>query len=110
MGEGYAPRLHDDLAAMLDKLTAWLAATGQAAGDASGDIPAAVADRPLCDQAELATINGVSQRTIRKMDAAGELPPSTVQRGKRMYQRAEVLRWIAADRPSREEWEARGRK
>lgn len=72
------------------------------------DPPAAPAGPPLVVGArELAALLRVGLRTVRAMDAGGRLPkPVRIGHSVR-WSLEEIKRWLAADAPNRDEWEAR---
>ena len=49
---------------------------------------------------------GLSVRTIRSMDAAGQLPRPIRLNGSVRWRVSELRAWLAAGAPSREAWEA----
>ncbi|MBM4069181.1 MAG: hypothetical protein FJ271_09590 [Planctomycetes bacterium] len=59
----------------------------------------------LFGAAELARLTGRSVRSIWRDHAAGRLPRPVRLGGAVRWRRDEVIAWIAADCPTREEWE-----
>ena len=68
--------------------------------------PAPPALEPLAVGArDLARILGISEATLWRWDAGGELGPGGVKkRGRRLWCVAEVKEWVAAGMPSRDAW------
>lgn len=54
---------------------------------------------------EVAGMLGVSERTVRRLDAAGKLPRAARIGGNVRWRAAEVERWVAAGCPPRLAWE-----
>jgi predicted DNA-binding transcriptional regulator AlpA len=63
-------------------------------------------DKLLIDMAELARLTSLSVRTLRRMDAARDIP-GRVAVGRRVLFQTEVIReWVRAGLPGREHWAA----
>ncbi len=99
----------DRLIAAVERLTALAETLAARADPEPATIPLPEPGAQLIDQAELAEILKVKLRTVRRMEARGELPPSGLSGRKRTYCRDEINRWLRAGRPKRDEWVARGR-
>ena len=68
--------------------------------------PAPAGDKLLIDTAELARLTSLSKRTIRRMDAARDIP-GRVTAGRRVLYQSDIIRqWVKAGLPGRAEWEA----
>ena len=68
------------------------------------------ADRFLVDVAGLAHLTSLSVRTLRRMDAARDIP-GRVAVGRRVLFQTETIReWVRAGLPSRQEWETLARR
>ena len=60
----------------------------------------------LIDVLAVAAMLGVSRNSVWKLQAAGRLGPRPVRLGRcTRWRRLEVLAWIDADCPSRDQWE-----
>ncbi|HVA49597.1 MAG TPA: helix-turn-helix domain-containing protein [Pirellulales bacterium] len=110
IAEGYAPPAAADLAGRIDRLIALLELLVAQTAEAPSIVPLADDGELLIDQAELAEVLKLSLRSVRRMETAGELPPSVLSGRRRLYLKNEVERWLKHGRPPRQEWEARGRK
>ncbi len=65
----------------------------------------AMHEKLLIDIAELAHLTSLSTRTLRRMDAAGEIP-GRIKVGRRVLFQTEVIRaWVHAGLPDAREWE-----
>ncbi len=63
-----------------------------------------LADKLLVDVAELATLTGLGVRTLRRMDAARDIPGRVVA-GRRVLFQTEVVReWVRAGLPDHDRW------
>jgi len=62
------------------------------------------------DAAGVAELLGVSERTVRKLDATARLPRAlSFGVDRKLWGVAEIEAWAAAGTPDREEWEERSR-
>lgn len=79
---------------------------GPAPADRSRNREAELGEPLTLSPADLARELGVSTRTIRRLDLEGRLPaPLHIGRAVR-WRRDDIVRWIAAGAPRRDEWEA----
>lgn len=65
---------------------------------------------PLLTAPEVARLLRLSDRTIRRLDSAGRLPRGLRIGGSKRWRRDELLAWIAAGCPRRNEWSWNGAK
>lgn len=110
IAEGYAPPATLDLAGRLDRVVELLELLAAQTDARQPTLPIGDAHEELIDQAELGELLKLSVRTVRRMETRGELPPSIASGRRHLYLRDEIDRWLKHGRPSRKEWEARGRK
>jgi predicted DNA-binding transcriptional regulator AlpA len=76
----------------------------------SADAVPSPADKLLIDMAELAHLTSLSIRTLRRMDAARDIP-GRVAVGRRVLFQTEIIRaWVRAGLPDRKEWETLTRR
>lgn len=59
----------------------------------------------LLGRVELAAALGVSTATLDRLDSAGKVPRAIKLGGRKLWRRAEVEAWLAANAPERAEWE-----
>jgi hypothetical protein len=65
-----------------------------------------LADKLLVDVADLATLTGLGVRTLRRMDAARDIP-GRITCGRRVLFKTEIVReWVKAGLPARDRWVA----
>jgi len=73
---------------------------------AAGVSPDPLRDRLLIDITELARVTSLSVRTLRRMDAAEDIPGRVVV-GRRVLFQTEIIReWVRAGLLDREQWSA----
>jgi excisionase family DNA binding protein len=66
--------------------------------------------RPLVvDTLGVARLLGLSERTVRALNASGRLPRPLALGGRRLWSRRELEEWVDAGTPGRDRWEAHGR-
>ena len=66
--------------------------------------------RPLVvDTLGVAHLLGLSERTVRALNASGRLPRPLSLGGRRLWSRRELEEWVDAGTPGRDRWEALGR-
>lgn len=58
------------------------------------------AERLLCGEPEVSVMLGVSTKTIKRMVAEGSIPGVVHVRGRRLFNLAEVRKWVAAGCPA----------
>ncbi len=63
------------------------------------------AEALLVAASELATLLGMSLRTVRRLDCSGKLPRPVKIGGAVRWRVEEIAAWLAADCPDREHWE-----
>jgi predicted DNA-binding transcriptional regulator AlpA len=61
------------------------------------------------DAKRLAALIGIGLRTVRTLDAAGQLPRAIPLGGRKLWYVDEIRDWLAAGAPDRVTWEARHR-
>ncbi len=64
------------------------------------------AEALLVAASELATLLGLSLRTVRRLDCSGKLPRPVRIGGAVRWRVEEIAAWLEADCPSRRQWEA----
>ncbi|HKB40498.1 MAG TPA: hypothetical protein VKD72_29000 [Gemmataceae bacterium] len=76
----------------------------------TGDVVPSPTDKLLIDMAGLAHLTSLSVRTLRRMDAARDIP-GRVAVGRRVLFQTEIIRaWVRAGLPGRKEWETLTRR
>lgn len=67
------------------------------------DVPLRTA-KLLVDTAELARLTSLSVRTLRRMDASGEIPGRVQVRRRVLFRIAIIEEWVRAGMPGHEAW------
>ncbi|MGH7140890.1 MAG: helix-turn-helix domain-containing protein [Pirellulales bacterium] len=102
--------LVDQLASIAERLDRLLMLLSAGAAPGTGTVPIGPAARPTVDEAELAEILRQEPRTLRQKLWEERLPPSEKFGRKRLWDRAEIARWVAGGMPNREQWVRQGRR